>query len=110
MTVEIISQSISIKVCDRAAIKLGTPGSAVRHASIARHVTDCLRSPEGRFVPAATFVPAIILVHAANVGLAGIFVPAANFVPATNFVLAAIFMLAGIFVLAANFVPAAIFC
>ena len=30
MTVDIISRSISMKVWDRAAIKLGTPGSAVR--------------------------------------------------------------------------------
>ena len=45
MTVEIISRSISMKVWDRAAIKLGTQGSAVRHASVARHVTDCTRGP-----------------------------------------------------------------
>ena len=45
MTVEIISRPISMKVLDWAAIKLGTPGSAVRHASVARHVTDCLRGP-----------------------------------------------------------------
>ena len=41
MTVEIISLSISTKVWDRAGIELATPGSAVRHASVARHVTDC---------------------------------------------------------------------
>ena len=41
MTVEIISWSISTKVWDRAGIELATPGSAVRHASVARHVTDC---------------------------------------------------------------------
>ena len=34
MTVEIM------KVLARAAIKLGTPGSEVRHASVARHDTD----------------------------------------------------------------------
>ena len=26
-------------------IKLATPGSAVRHASVARHVTDCAMQP-----------------------------------------------------------------
>ena len=41
MTVEIISLSISTKVWDQAGIELATPGSAVRHASVARHVTDC---------------------------------------------------------------------
>ena len=41
MTVEIISWSISTKVWDRTGIELATPGSAVRHASVARHVTDC---------------------------------------------------------------------
>ena len=40
MTVEIISRSISTKVWYRAGIELATPGSAVRHASVARHVTD----------------------------------------------------------------------
>ena len=39
MTVEIISRSISTKVWYRAGIELTTPGSAVRHASVARHVT-----------------------------------------------------------------------
>ena len=43
MTVEIISQSISTEVWDRAGIELATPGSAVRLASVARHVTDCAR-------------------------------------------------------------------
>ena len=41
MVVEVISWSNSTKVWDWARIKLGTPGSAVRHASVARHVTDC---------------------------------------------------------------------
>ena len=41
MTVEIISWSISTKVWDQTGIELATPGSAVRHASVARHVTDC---------------------------------------------------------------------
>ena len=41
MTVEIISWSISTKVWDRTGIELATPGSAVRHASVARHLTDC---------------------------------------------------------------------
>ena len=45
MTVEIISWSISTKVWYRAGIKLATPGSAVRHASVARHVTDCATRP-----------------------------------------------------------------
>ena len=38
--VEIISWSISPKVWDRAGIKLVIPGSAVRHVSVARHVTN----------------------------------------------------------------------
>ena len=46
MTVEIISQSISTKVWDRAGIELETPGSAVRHASVARHITDCIMGPD----------------------------------------------------------------
>ena len=46
MTVEIISWSISTKVWDRTGIELATPGSAVRHASVARHVTDCTTRPE----------------------------------------------------------------
>ena len=45
MTVEIISRSISTKVWDRAGIELATPGSAVRLASVARHVTDCTTRP-----------------------------------------------------------------
>ena len=45
MTLEIISCSISTKVWDRAGIKLATPGSAVRLASVARHVTDCATRP-----------------------------------------------------------------
>ena len=45
MTAEIISWSISTKVWDRAGIELATPGSAVRHASVARHVTDCATRP-----------------------------------------------------------------
>ena len=45
MTVEIISWSISMKVWYRARIELATPGSAVRHASVARHVTDCATRP-----------------------------------------------------------------
>ena len=36
MTIEIISRSFSTKVWDRARIKLPTPESAVRHASVAR--------------------------------------------------------------------------
>ena len=45
MTVEIISWSISTKVWYRAGTELATPGSAVRHASVARHVTDCATRP-----------------------------------------------------------------
>ena len=45
MTVEIISRSISTKVWDRAGIELATPGIAVGHASVAKHVTDCATRP-----------------------------------------------------------------
>ena len=45
MTLEIISRSISTKVWDRAVIELATPVSAVRHASVARHITDCTTRP-----------------------------------------------------------------
>ena len=45
MTVETISWSISTKVWDRTRIEIATPGSAVRHASVARHVTDCATRP-----------------------------------------------------------------
>ena len=45
MTVEIISWSISTKVWERTGIELATPGYAVRHASVARHVTDCATRP-----------------------------------------------------------------
>ena len=38
-------ESISTKVWDRTGIELATPGSAVRHASVARHVTDCATRP-----------------------------------------------------------------
>ena len=48
MTVEIISWSISTKVWYRARIELATPGSAVRHASVARHVTDAATRPGTR--------------------------------------------------------------
>ena len=41
MTVGIISLSNSKKIWDWAGIKLATPGSAVRHTSVARHITDC---------------------------------------------------------------------
>ena len=40
MTIEIISWSLSTKVWDGAGIKLANPGSTVRHASVARHVTN----------------------------------------------------------------------
>ena len=45
MTVEIISWSISTKVWYRTGIELATPGSAVRHESVARHVTNCATRP-----------------------------------------------------------------
>ena len=45
MTLEIISGSISKKVWYRAGIELMTPGSAVRLASVARHVTHCTTRP-----------------------------------------------------------------
>ena len=45
MAVEIISHSISAKVSDQARIELATPGSAVRHISTVRHVTDCTMQP-----------------------------------------------------------------
>ena len=50
MTVEIISWSFSTKVWYRAGIELATPGSAVRHASVARHVTDCATRPSLNFL------------------------------------------------------------
>ena len=40
MAVENITWSISTKVWDRAGIELAAPGSAVRLASVAKHVTD----------------------------------------------------------------------
>ena len=49
MKVEIISSSISTKVWDQVRIELVTPGSAVRHASKARHITDCATHP-GRWI------------------------------------------------------------
>ena len=45
MTVEIISRPIPRKVWDLAGIELATPGSAVRRASVVRHVTDCTTRP-----------------------------------------------------------------
>ena len=45
MTVENISWLISTKVWDRAVMELATPGSAVKLASVARHVTDCATRP-----------------------------------------------------------------
>ena len=34
-----------MKILDRAEIELGTPGSAVRCASVVRNVTDCAALP-----------------------------------------------------------------
>ena len=45
MTIEIISLSISRKALDWTRIELATPGSAVRHASVDRRVTDCATRP-----------------------------------------------------------------
>ena len=45
MIIEIISWSISTKVWDREGFELSTPWSAVRLASVARHVTDCATRP-----------------------------------------------------------------
>ena len=47
MVVEIISRPISTKVWDQTGIELLTPGSAARHISEARHVTDCATWPGG---------------------------------------------------------------
>ena len=41
MAVDIISRSISTKVWGQAGIELTTPGSAIRHVSAVRQVTDC---------------------------------------------------------------------
>ena len=48
MTVEIISWSISTKEWDQAGIELLTPGSAVRLASVTRHVTNCTTQPSSK--------------------------------------------------------------
>ena len=45
MAIEVISRSISTEVWDRAGIELTTPGSAVRHLSAVRHVTDYAMRP-----------------------------------------------------------------
>ena len=43
---KIVNKSlISTKVWDRAGMELTTPGSAVRHASVARNVTNCALRP-----------------------------------------------------------------
>ena len=39
-----------MKVWDRALMELATPGSAVRLASVARHVTNCAMQPGPKFV------------------------------------------------------------
>ena len=46
MTVGIISRSISTKVWDLSGIKLPTAGSAIRHAFVVRHVTNCATQPD----------------------------------------------------------------
>ena len=60
MTVEIISLSISTKVWDRAGIKPAIPGSAVRLASVARHVTDCAMRPGLTIIGSEDPVPVIL--------------------------------------------------
>ena len=40
-----------MKVWDRVEIELATPGSAVRLASVARHVTDCATRPGKKKIP-----------------------------------------------------------
>ena len=45
MTAEIISWWISMKVWDLPLIELATHGSAIRLASVARHITDCPTQP-----------------------------------------------------------------
>ena len=45
MAVEIFSWSISTKLRDQAGIELAIPGSAVRHVSAARHITNCAMQP-----------------------------------------------------------------
>ena len=73
MTVETISWSISTKVWDRAGIELATPGSAVRLASVARHVTDCAMWPGHQWLAALSGQLTYILLnqfgqdHAASV-------------------------------------------
>ena len=61
MTAEIISLSISTKVWDRAGVELTTPGSAVRLASVARHVTDCATRPGIPNIPCQQFVIVVFL-------------------------------------------------
>ena len=50
MTVEIISWSISTKVWYQAKIKLMSPGSAVRHPSVVRHITDWATRPSTSYM------------------------------------------------------------
>ena len=45
-----------MKVWDRAGIELATHGSAVRLASVARHVTDCAMRPGTRQMDIIMFV------------------------------------------------------
>ena len=42
---------------DRAGIELATPGSAVRQASVARHVTDCATRPGIILEEAGMYIP-----------------------------------------------------
>ena len=99
MTVEIISWSISMKVWDWAAIKPETPGFAIRHASVARHVTDCLRSPVFRNICANS-----------NFCASSNFSASSNFCASRNFCTCNNFLLAGFFVPEANFCASNKFC
>ena len=45
MTIEITSITISMKVWVQTRIKIVTPESAVRHASVDIHVTECAMLP-----------------------------------------------------------------
>ena len=93
MTVEIISWSISMKVWDWAAIKPETPGFAIRHASVARHVTDCLCSPVFRNICANSNFCA-----SSNFSASSNFCASRNFCASSIFCAGSIFVLAGIFV------------
>ena len=41
----LITVFVCFNIWDRTSIELATPGSAVRHTFVARHVTDCANQP-----------------------------------------------------------------